>query len=250
MKPKQTDAKILFLDIETAPSLGWAWAKYETNIIDYQRDWYMLSFGYKWSTDKKVTVRGLIDYPLRFNADIEDDSALVEELWQLLDAADIIVAHNGDGFDLVKINTRFLVHGLKPPTPYKTVDTLKIARKVFAFDSNKLDDLGHYLNIGRKLPHTGFHLWKGCMSGDRKSWALMLKYNGHDVELLERLYYKIRQWAPTHPNVNQGSTGKCPRCGSIKVQRRGFTFTALRKKQRFQCTSCSGWHEGPAGKVN
>jgi uncharacterized protein YprB with RNaseH-like and TPR domain/predicted RNA-binding Zn-ribbon protein involved in translation (DUF1610 family) len=245
----KTDAKILFLDIETAPSLGWVWQKWQTNVIDFQRDWYMLSFAYKWAGERKVTVHGLIDYKACFNADMEDDSVLVDELWKQIDAADIIVAHNGDSFDLVKINTRFLIHGLKPPSPYRTVDTLKIARKVFAFDSNKLDDLGHYLNIGRKLPHTGFHLWKGCMSGDPKSWAMMKRYNAHDIELLEKLYYLIREWAPTHPNVNQGSTGNCPRCGSEKVQRRGFTYTALRKKQRYQCVKCNGWFEGSAVKI-
>src|ERR1700676_414764 len=248
MNPK-TPAKILFLDIETAPSLGWVWAKWQTNVIDFKRDWYMLSYAYKWSTDKKVTTVGLIDFPTEFTKDLEDDSALARRLWKLIDEADIIVAHNGDAFDLVKINTRFLVHGLKPPSPYKTVDTLKIARKVFAFDSNKLDDLGHYLNIGRKLPHTGFHLWKGCMAGDPASWVTMKKYNGHDVELLEKLYYLIFKWAPQHPNVNHGHIENCPRCGSSNVQRRGFTFTALRRKQRYQCQKCAGWFEGPAKKV-
>jgi hypothetical protein len=168
----------------------------------------------------------------------------------LIDRADIIVAHNGDSFDLVKINTRFLIHGFDPPSPYKTVDTLKVARKVFAFDSNKLDDLGHYLNIGRKLPHTGFHLWKGCMSGDPVAWAKMKRYNGHDVELLEKLYYLVRKWAPNHPQVNQGKIENCPRCGSSKVQRRGFSYTPLRRKQRFQCQKCAGWFEGPAKKVD
>lgn len=244
-----TDAKILFLDIETAPSLGWVWGKWEQNVIDFKRDWYILSYAYKWSTDKKVTTVGLIDFPAVFKADIENDRALVGDLWALLNEADIVVAHNGDAFDLAKINSRFLIHDLIPPSPYKTVDTLKIARKVFAFDSNKLDDLGHYLKIGRKLPHTGFHLWKGCMIGDPISWAKMKKYNGHDVELLVKLYYLLRKWAPSHPNVNQGKLEACPKCGSSKVQRRGFSFTLLRKKQRFQCQNCFGWFEGSAKKV-
>lgn len=245
-----TDAKILMLDIETAPSLGWVWAKWQTNVIDFKRDWYLLSYAYKWAGDKKVTTVGLIDYPKTFKKNLEDDSALCKDLWNLIDEADIIVAHNGDAFDLVKINTRFLIHGMQPPSPYRTVDTLKIARKVFAFDSNKLDDLGNYLGIGRKLPHTGFHLWKGCMTGDKKSWATMKAYNGHDVELLEKAYYLMREWATNHPNVNKGGEPEdCPRCGSEKTQRRGFTYTALRKKQRYQCLSCRSWFEGSAKKV-
>ena len=247
MKP--TDAKIVFLDIETAPNLGWVWGKWEQNVLDNQRDWYILSYAFKRAGDRKVTTVGLIDYPATYAADITDDTAITADLWQLLDSADIIVAHNGDKFDLAKINTRLLKHGHNPPSPYKTVDTLKIARKVFAFDSNKLDDLGRYLGIGRKLPHTGFHLWKGCMSGDPVSWAKMKKYNGHDVELLERFYYLIRKWIPSHPNVNQIDLGNCPKCGSDKLQRRGFSFTASRKRQRLQCQNCSGWSERPAEKV-
>jgi hypothetical protein len=245
----KTPAKILFLDLETAPSLGWVWAKWETNVIDFKSDWYVLSFAWKWAHEKKgvVHTRGLIDFPISYGLDKENDKPLMQELWHLLDQADIVVAHNGDGFDLPKSNTRFLTHGFQPPTPYKTVDTLKIARNKFKFDSNKLDDLGRYLGIGRKLPHTGFHLWKGCMTGDPKSWTLMKRYNGHDVQLLERLYYILRAWAPTHPNVNQGEFA-CPKCSSFNVQKRGFSYTAQRRKQRFQCTKCSGWFEGPAKK--
>lgn len=243
-----TPAKILFLDIETAPSLGWVWGKWEQNVIDFKRDWYMLSIAYKWSTDKKVTAVGLIDFP-EYKKNPEDDSQLVDTLWKLLDEADIVVAHNGDGFDLPKSNTRFISHKLPPPSPYRTVDTLKIARNKFKFDSNKLDDLGRYLNIGRKLPHTGFNLWKGCMTGDLKSWQIMKQYNGHDVELLEKVYYLMRAWSTTHPNVNHGELEACPKCSSTKVQRRGFTYTLLRKKQRFQCLGCRGWFEGSAKKV-
>ena len=165
-----------------------------------------------------------------------------------MDEADVIIAHNGDRFDLPKINTRFLTHKLNPPSPYKTIDTLKIARSVFKFDSNKLDDLGRYLSIGRKLPHTGFHLWKGCMSGDKASWKLMKRYNGHDVELLEKVYYIMRSWCKNHPNINMGLSEVCPKCQSTKVQRRGFSYTLLRKKQNWFCTSCCGWWQSGAVK--
>src|ERR1700676_4819995 len=179
----ETPAKILYLDIETAPSLGWVWAKWQTNVIDFKSDWYILSVAWKWAHENEVHVLGLDDFP-GYKRRHEDDKALLKKIWKLLDEADIVIAHNGDGFDLPKINTRFLTHKLNSPTPYKTVDTLKIARKVFMFDSNKLDDLGRYLGVGRKLPHTGFNLWKGCMSGDLESWETMKQYNAHDVELL------------------------------------------------------------------
>lgn len=236
-------ARVLMLDIETAPSLGYVWAKYDTTVIDFKSDWYLLSFGYKWyEHDKKVTTVGLNNGP-KYKPGSEDDKWLTQQLWDLMDEADIIVAHNGDRFDIKKITTRFLLHGMNPTTPFKTVDTLKIARAKFAFDSNKLDDLARYLGIGRKLPHTGFLLWKGVMAGDKTAWKTMHKYNGHDVELLEEVYNVMRPWDTKHPQVNQGLTTNdaCPKCGSDKIQKRGFEYTMLRKKQRFKCQKCSGW---------
>jgi DNA polymerase elongation subunit (family B) len=250
VKVTTTPAKIVFIDIETAPSLGWVWGKWEQNVIDFKRDWYILSFAYKVAGEKKIVTRGLIDYA-GYRKDIDksgNDEALVQDLWKVFDEADILIGHNGDSFDIRKANSRFLVHKLPPPTLYKTVDTLKIARRSFKFDSNKLDDLGRYLGVGRKLPNTGFNLWKGCMQGDAKSWKQMKEYNKHDVELLEKVYYLLRAWAPTHPNVNKGENA-CPKCASFNVQKRGFSYTLQRQQQRFQCLSCRGWYIGSARKA-
>ena len=120
-------------------------------------------------------------------------------------------------------------------------------RKYFKFDSNRLDDLGQYLGVGRKLKHIGFALWLLCMQGDAKSWRQMKRYNKQDISLLERVYYLLRAWATNHPNVNQGGSA-CPTCGSTDVQKRGWSYTLLRQKRRFQCNNCHGWHLGPAVK--
>jgi DNA-directed RNA polymerase subunit RPC12/RpoP len=245
---KSTPARVVFIDIETAPSLGWVWGKWQQDVIDFKADWYVLSFAVK-EPGQKVRTYCLADYPGYENAK-EDDKKLIQELWKVLDEADIVIAHNGDRFDVPKINTRFLIHGLKPPSPYKTVDTLQVARKVFKFDSNKLDEVGRCLGIGRKLAHTGFHLWQACMQGDLKAWKKMKRYNGRDIILLERVYFMMRPWMKNHPNVNQGEIYNCPKCGSDRVQRRGWAFTLLRKKQRFQCQHCGGWFEGSAVKVD
>jgi hypothetical protein len=245
----RSPSKIVFVDIETAPSLGYVWGKWQQDVIDFEKNWYILSFAVKTMGDRKVQTYCLADYP-GYEKDKENDKALVQDLWNVLDGADIVIAHNGDKFDIPKTNTRFITHGMQPPSPYKTVDTLQIARRIFKFDSNKLDELGRYLGVGRKMPHPGFHLWKACMEGSKKSWATMKRYNARDVVLLEKIYALMRPWAKTHPNVNQGQLQACPKCGSYKTQRRGWTYTALRKKQRFQCTACTGWFEGSAVKVD
>jgi len=221
------------------------WGKWEQNVLEFRRDWYMLCFSAKWLGEKKIDTFILPDYP-RYKKNREDDHDLVEALWKILDEADIIIGHNGDEFDWKKSNARFLAHGMGPPAPYRTVDTLKLARKHFRFDSNKLDDVARYLGIGRKAATTGFHMWKGCMEGDKKAWEMMRMYNERDVDLLEKVYYALRPWSTTHPNVNilTEKAQSCPICGSNKIQRRGYNISRIRKTPRYQCQSCGGWSAG------
>ena len=80
----------------------------------------------------------------------EDDGRIVKKLWKLLDEADIVIAHNGEKFDIPKINSRFIIHGLNPPKPYKQIDTKKVAAKQFGFSSNKLDALAGYFGFPLK----------------------------------------------------------------------------------------------------
>lgn len=208
-----------------------------------ERNWYILSFAAK--TPEGIVVKGLIDYP-HYEEDRENDRAIVQDLWQILNDADVIIAHNGDKFDIPKINARLVAHELPPPKPFQTVDTCKLARKYFRFDSNKLDDIAHYLGLGRKLP-TNFALWRGCMQGDEAAWKQMKQYNRQDIILLEKVYFKLRAWANNHPNVNQGEQA-CPKCGSKHTVKQGYKYTLLRKKQQYQCRACHGWFLGPALK--
>lgn len=241
------ETKIILLDIETAPSLGWVWEKWETNVADFKNYWYILSYAWKVLGENKTYVKALTDYP-DYEKDRENDKNLLQDLWKVLNEADIVIAHNGDGFDIPKICTRFIYHKMLPPSPYETIDTLKIAKRIFLFDSNKLDDLGHYLNVGRKLPHTGFHLWQGCMTGDIKAWKMMKEYNKQDVELLERVYIAMRPWADNHPSVVRGNKESCNKCGSKQFQRRGYSYTATTMKPRYQCKLCGGWFTGTSEK--
>lgn len=237
-------AKIALLDIETAPNLGYTWGKWEQNVIAFETMWYMLSFAWKWLGEDKITCIGLCDYNT-YKPGSTDDKKLLKDLWKVFDEADVIVAHNGDAFDIKKSNARFIIHDLKPPSMYKTVDTLKLAKKHFKFESNKLDDLGEYLEVGKKLPNAGFSTWKGCMAGNPDAWELMKEYNIQDVRLLEQVYLKLRPWATTHPDLNIYSHAKnCPTCQSSKVQRRGLAYAKTVVRQRWHCQSCGSWYSG------
>ena len=237
--------RVLFIDIETHPIEAAIWNLYEANAVWVIRDTFILSFAIKWLGDRSVTTYALPDYSLH-KRDKKNDKSLVRELWRLLDEADIVIAHNGDRFDIKKIKSRMAVHGLPPPSPFKTVDTLKISRSNFKFDSNKLDNLGRYLGEGRKIPNTGAPLWKACGDGNLKAFAVMRRYNAQDVRLLERVYHRLKPWAANHPRLTT-YTGKpgCPTCQSDHVNRKGFETLKMRRVPRFQCKSCGHYfYEG------
>lgn len=246
IKDPKYGQKILLFDIETSPLISYTWGIWEQDVIEVKEEWFILCFAYKWLGEKTTHIVALPDFK-EYKKSKKDDKALVEELWKLFDKAEVIIAHNGDSFDIKKSNARFIFHGLEPPSTYKTVDTLKIARRHFKFDSNKLDALGQYLKLGRKLPHTGKHLWFGCMDGDPASWKLMKAYNIQDVILLEKVYYKLRGWdtsSQVNMNLILGSIQNCPRCGSDQIIKSGFKYTATTTYQTYKCLNCGRRPQG------
>lgn len=235
--------KILFFDIETMANQAYVWGKYEQDVIAYSQHWYMLTFAWKWLGESKTNVLGLDDFK-GYKKGSPNDKQLIEALWKLFDEADVLVAHNGKSFDVKKANSRFAKYGMKPPSPYKIIDTKLEAKKYLKQDSNKLDDLGDYFGIGRKINTGGFELWLGCEAGDKKAWDKMKKYNIQDVILLEKVYLHLLPWMTTHPNVAllNGDLEACPNCGGFKLQKRGSTHT-IKPQQRVQCMSCYSWHQ-------
>lgn len=237
--------KVLVFDIETFANLSFTWGKWEQNVIDFEREWFVLCFCYKWLGEKTVHSVALPDFNL-YKKDKFNDYEVILAMWKLFDEADIVLAHNGDKFDIKKMYSRFLYHKLPPPSPFKSIDTLKIARSKFALNSNKLDDIGRYLGIGRKMVHTGWDLWKRCSLGEDKAWQEMIAYNKQDVILLEKVYNAFLPYITNHPNLNlySNTTHSCPNCGSKNIQKRGFAVTRVNKMQRYQCQDCAAWSQG------
>jgi hypothetical protein len=238
-------AKVLFYDIETAPNLAYVWGQYDQNVIEQHREWYMMCFSYKWEGQKTTKVVALPDFEL-YATEPENDREVTKTLWELFDEADIVIAHNGDKFDMRKANARFIAHHMTPPTPVHQVDTLKIARKYFMFNSNKLGDLGEHLGLGNKEATGGFGLWKGCMMGDEKSWRTMKKYAKQDVDLLAMVYHRLRPWMSNHPNraLFDNKPDSCPTCGHPDLIRRGFRSTKVAQYVQLQCKACGAYCRG------
>lgn len=228
--------KILYFDLETTPIMGYAWRTYKTNLFSIEKESSLLAFSWKIND-------GLVQVLSRRT---HTEKQMTKKLWQLFDEADVICAHNGDNFDIKFSNKLFIRHGHRPPSPYKKVDTLKMARRYFRFDSNKLDDLSKFM-LGEEKIHTSAQLWKDCMAGQKNALIEMERYCKHDVVLLSRLYSELRAWHTGHPNYNvyNGTTHQCPVCGS-DCQRRGTQHTRVGVYQRYQCKNknCGAWSQG------
>lgn len=230
--------KILLIDIETFPNLSYTWGKYDQNVIEFKEQFCIATFVAKW-LGGKVMAKALPDYP-NYEPHSYDDLHIVMDIWDLLHEADVVVAHNGVQFDFKMIRGRFLVHGLQPPSPYQEVDTKILAKRIARFNSNKLDDLAQLFGLGKKIK-TDFALWKGCIEGDPKAWAKMLKYNVHDVRLLERVYLKLRAYDEGHPNYAVFvDRPVCPKCGG-RIAYSGVRRLKTRVYRRFYCTKCGSW---------
>lgn len=226
-------ANILALDIETSPLLVYTWGLYEQDAIKKVKGFTILSVAYQWLGKRTEVIA----------CDTQSELSLLKKLHKLLDDADVVIAHNGDSFDVKKINTRFIVHKLPPPSPYRTIDTKKVAKSVAAFDSNSLNNLGLDLDEGEKIKHRGFDMWEGCMAGKKRDWADMKRYNKKDVDLLVRIYHRLRPWIKNHPHTGlmDGNPGACPNCASLNVKPRGSRFTKTRVIQRWLCEDCGAW---------
>ena len=236
--------RVLLIDIETAPILGYTWKTYDTNIIKVVRDWYILCFAYKWLDEKSTHVDSLRMHPDYLLSE-QDDFSLCGELWRLLEEADIVIAHNGNRFDVKKIQARLLINGYRPPSPFKTIDTLQVARAHFGLTSNKLDSIGEQLKLGRKVETGGFKLWEDVVAGLLPAWQKMEKYNKQDVVLLEKVYEELRPWMPRHPNMavySPDGACVCSHCMSKNVvltENKYYTNSSAYKK--YLCQNCGAW---------
>ena len=157
--------KKLYLDIETAPSIVFCWGLFDKfipidNIIE---PGYTLCWAAKWDGEKEIMFSSLQK---------DGEAAMVQKIHSLLEEADAVIHYNGKKFDIPKLNSEFLRLHYDPPATYHQIDLLETARRQFRLASNKLDYVCQHLEIGQKVKHSkGMELWKGCLNGDKKSWA-------------------------------------------------------------------------------
>ena len=242
--PKQELPKILLFDIETALMEVYVWGLYKqriphTNIIKdkdgNEKSWFVLSWAAKWLFDDNVQS----DIVTPSESKSRNDKRILKSIWKLLDEAEIVIGHNLDRFDIRKLNARFIDNDINPPSPFRSIDTLKVARKEFAFVSYKQDFLTKHFELENKLK-TEFQLWVDCMQGDQARLDEMAKYNRHDVMGLEQVYLKLRPYIKNHPNLGVlVDMDVCPTCGCEYLDETDSVyFTTANKFPVYRCQGC------------
>ena len=234
-------AKILFHDIETSLAVSYHFGQWQQNLGIKQQihESHMLSHAWAWND---ADVQGSI--LTRDEVLARDEQRIVLEVWSLLDECDVYVAHNGKAFDVKKLNGYFLKFGLPPPSPFKVVDTLQIAKRKFNIPFKSLAYLAKFLGVTQKIDNSGMELWVDCAQGKQEALDEMMDYNFGDIVTLREIYYKLIGWDNDAVNMSLYEDVEglaCPHCGSTHVaQLKGkYAYTAQRKYQVYRCGSCN-----------
>lgn len=241
LKQVRTNRKRLFFDIEVSANIGLFWQSgFKLNIGPESiiKERAIICICYKWEDSKEV-------HSLEWDSK-QCDKKLLEKFVKIANEADELIGHNGDRFDLSWIRTRCLFHRIPMFPKYVTIDTLKISRSKFKFNSNKLDYIAKFLGVGQKIK-TDYGMWKDIMLNKCKvSMSKMVKYCKMDVIVLEKVFKELSNHieAKTHYGVTFGADrGSCPECGSdeITINKRRTSASGVKKVQ-YICKTCFKTH--------
>jgi len=216
--------KRLFFDIETSFNIGFFWRSGwkeripPENIIQERA---IICISWKWEGEDQV-------HHLTWDRN-QCDKKMLLKFMKVLAKADQSIAHNGDRFDIKWLRTRCLYHRIPAFPVYQTIDTLKLSKSGFNFNSNKLDYIAKFLKVGEKMATGGIDLWKNIvLNNDEEALETMVEYCDQDVIVLEAVYNELKPY--TMPKFNfavlaGGDKFECPECGAtnVKVKKRYVT---------------------------
>jgi len=235
---KSFKPKRLFYDIETSYNIVKSWRigfNINLNMEDIIQERAIITIAYKWEGEKDVTV---------LSWDKGCDKKIIEDFVKVMSEADELVGHNVDRYDTKFIMARALKHNISVLPKYQSTDTLKLAKKHFMLNSNKLDYIAQYLGIGHKTKHRGLEMWDDIiLRNDSKALEEMIEYNVQDVFLTEQVYHKLMEYSlpkVNHASKQTGDKHTCPQCGSDHAELHKTYISSTGTKTRLMnCLNCS-----------
>ena len=257
ISPEETNrnngGKVLVYDIETHPIKTFTWSMWPDSINNDMivHDWGILSWSAKWLFEDEIMHDKLTQSELEsvvYHDELKDQR-VSKSIWSLIDEADVIIHHNGDKFDIQKLNSKWFEYGITPPSPYQSIDTLKHARKKLkGLTSRRLDFIAQKLELDGKM-ETPKGMWMKIMKeADYESMEHLVRYCDQDVRLLEAVYLKMRPWISPHPNMALTSIsddGCCPVCTGTERKDLGTPYrTYSHEYASYSCLSCGSNYKG------
>ena len=183
--------KRLFFDLEVSANIAFSW-RIGRNICltpeDIIQERAIICACWKWEGDNTI-------HSLEWENG--NDKKLLRKFAKIVDKADEVITQNGDAFDIKWLRARCIYHRIPISPKFNSIDTLKMARAGFRFNSNKLDYMGKFLGIGGKIK-TDYSMWKDItLFNDKKAMAKMVRYCKKDVQRLEQVYHVLEPYCPT-----------------------------------------------------
>ncbi len=250
-KAVEKGLKVGYVDIETSPILAWTYPLFKANIMHdaIELDTKITSIVtkkegekeckvYEWEDARGKLLKGKNQELLKMF--YMDDRKMLSSISADLNKFDIIIAQNGDNFDVKIIQWRLNQLNLPPLENIVTLDTLKLSRKSFRPSSHKLDYRSLVYKLGGKIKQD----MQACISvakGDAKTQVARIKYNIKDVNDLQKIFWKelnyynfpakilriLRQYVKLEKNF-------CIKCAHRHQRRYDITKT----RSGFKCQQC------------
>ena len=167
-------------------------------------------------------------------------------VWEVFDRADLIIGHNADRFDARHLMGGWAEMGLPAPAPYKVVDTLKIARGTFAYESNTLDALNKRLGIDAKTDKYDSRVAKAAVAGDKEAQDRIRFYNMGDIAASEALFDRLRPYARNIPHLGMWTDDElaCPSCGHSMAATGKTVHANVQRYEHLRCDNCGSHARG------
>ena len=243
-----TGPRILILDLETAPNIAHTWGLWQQNIEAMNQlriPGRVICFGARWHGERR----------LMFHSEHHDGrNGMLWAAHELLDEADFVVGWNSARFDRTWLQGELFTEGFEPPSPFRDIDLMKVAKKEFRFPSYKLDYVAQrVLGLQGKVSHQGHRLWVDIMEGDEetraRAWRKMKQYQLGDIRVTDSVFDAFKPWIRLLPNPalysDDGTPEGCstPGCEGT-LHKRGFFYTTVSAYRRYRCSGCGRWMRG------
>ena len=254
---KNVTAKIVTLDIERIPGR----ARVKHRGLTIEGEFWDLN-GWKHTIGRRIHADDVQEWPRTICAawkwydqpgtvfaaewEVGGYDGFMRAVWDVFNDADLIIGHNADRFDARHLMGGWAEMGLPAPSPYKVVDTLKIARGTFAYESNTLDALNKRLGIDAKTDKYDVQIARAAVNGDKEAQARIEDYNRGDIVASEALFDRLRPYAKGIPHLGMWTDDEmaCPSCGHSMTATGRTVHANVQRYEHLHCPNCGAHARG------